>query len=317
MYKISHQDRKDWKLGTLTKVSSVPTNPRKKKMNPMVKTAIVEMVIFAIILFIHVEHAYKPLGLNFDQKKFEAKMREKYIRAALDEARTPKPVNRLSISNPSNLNYDEQQIMDNGFLNCRGIDVAGSPWVNYLILAPSSEGVTGLKRLLRSIENDKDVTGLCGLRVCIAFGGDSNEEEIIEISRPWSKESNIEIFFIPTYSVEPRARLHESIIWLAQFWKWDIVFVVNPMLVVPQGFSGIIRDSTKVGKAVFMPYFLERKTNGWSKTNFSELENVGMFVSDAVSIELYSTESQTPLISSSKNKLYVNMPKIYGLVNTE
>lgn len=279
----------------------------------MARAVLYEAIAFVLVLFVHVKCAYAPPVLYFNQEKFDAKMKEKYIKAILNEASSQKPVNPLNIFKPGSLDYDGQQQAgrDSG-VSCRGVGVSGAPWINYLVLAPPPAGLGAFKRLLRSIESDKDATGLCGVRVCIAFGGGS-DEEVTEVSRAWSKESEIEIFFIPTYSDDPRERLHESVVWLAQFWKRDIVFVVSSTVVVPHDFSEIIRSSTKSGEAVFMPRFLESETRGWNRIDSTTLENAGMYVSDALKVGMYSEPAKTPLVACTKNKMKANMPKIYGL----
>lgn len=315
MYKISELN---WRTGPLTKVGPVAARSRRGKAGPVTKALLVEIAAFVLVLLVHIKCAYTPPVLYFDQKKFDAKMKEKYIRAVLDVANSQAVTDALGISGPKGMTFGENQVGRGGpGLNCRGVGVPGAPWVNYLILAPPPAGLGSFKRLLRSIESDKDATGACGVRVCIAFGGGSDEKEVTEASRAWSRDSGIEIFFVPTYSGDPRERLHESVAWLAQFWKRDIVFVADPAVVVPQGFLGIVRSSTRNGEAVFMPRFLESGTRDWSRMDSGALENVGVFVSDALRIGLYSGPTKAPLATCVKNGLKINMPRMHGLVRFE
>lgn len=322
MYKISELN---WRTGTLTKVDPVPAartkrraGRRRKVVAPMVKVVLVEVVAFVLVLLVHIKCAYTPPVLYFDQEKFEAKMKEKFIRAVLDKANSQASLDTLAVPTLNGNAYDELQAGRRyPGLNCRGVGVPDAPWVNYLVLAPPAAGLSSFKRLLRSIESDKDATGMCGVRVCIAFGGGSDENEVTEASRSWSRGSGIEVFFVPTYSDDTQERLHESVVWLAQFWKRDVLFVVDPAVVVPQGFSGIVRSSTRSGGAVFMPRFLESGTRNWNRVGPEALENVGMYVSDAMRIGLYSEPTKTPLTVCIRNRMKINAPKIYGLVKDE
>lgn len=315
MFKIS---KLDWRTGTLTKVGPAVKPGGKSRLGPVATILFMELIVFLFVLFVHVKCAYVPPKLSFDQKRLEAKIKGKYIKDSLKRVQLVAPRSSPSAYDTGYLDHgdeaDELRKMDESVLDCRGVAAPNSSWVNYLVLAPPHASIDPFKQLLQSIWTDKDVTRLCGVRVCIAFGGDSDEKEIVEVSRAWSKKSLIEIFFIPTYSHSPRVRLHESVTWLAHFWKRDIVYVIEPSVVVPHGFSEIIRDSTKSGKAVFMPHFLESKTNDWNEKSAEMLENVGVYVSDAINMELYSASLMTPLFSSNKSNLKVNEHRVYGLV---
>ena len=321
MDKSAYTTKKDWREGVIARVDQLggdvatvtvaPVKLRTGAIALFTKVFVVEVVILSFFLAFTVRGLRVAQPLKVNQVAFESRFKERCVSTTLSKT------NLLSLPAQevigSGVTPERKEESDE--VNCKSTGIHGVPWVNYLILAPPPSGVPSFIRLLRSISSDKETTRVCSVRVCVAFGGRSDEPSITEAVRRWSKESKVPVYFIPTYSKSLWMRLHESVIWVAQFWKRDILFVADTDVVVPHGFTDIIRENTELGKSIFVPKALNSKTKDWASQETYLSKNFGVYVSDAVDMNLYSSEFKAPTsFMSLSGRFLLRSPKVYGFV---
>lgn len=198
------------------------------------------------------------------------------------------------------------------------------PWVNYVIIRPQYNYLHQfLSRFLFYVDQDRIISNECKIRVYIV-ANDAKHRILKYIQEQWTMVSGIQINSIEQKKGNDMELLATATKKIAEAHPRDIIYIADTQVIIPPGFTQLIRSSLFRGENIFMPSYYEFTKP--SKEDFNidnatlmtasmdSMLNVGIYAQDVSKLGVYSSKKHLPMPGAHNKGYYVTVGSVSGLL---